>query len=503
MDCFKRCENDEKQIDDIEVEKDFAMGNSEKANSDRQQADKTLSMLSSIKCTLSIFLLILSITIAMALMGTRQTQISQSLHPAATIGIFWFVIFWMAAMEGCQPSLVGLAPVPKSKYVSSHPTAFKITSFIHKDANLERFIVGRQFLVVLAVFVTNLAAGSATGDAKVLGLPNIMNAIFVNSGIAPVLIAVMVGQLMAQVNATRSMLDTINNRFVLYFVAYASMVIEMSGLLHATYLVQILYAKLTGKIDLPDEPKLVRKISFWLRVAFSLAILVFSFTLVLVALFAGKTTMWKGVPPVISVILFFLLMTFAGIMEGMQIAILAVAKLPNEALTKHSVAKKNCELVFRGENLQAFLIGRQILVTACMFVLARITGMDGTSVQGDNIFGVPDAVQERLFNSNIFAAIVTTIASSLVWRVAASTSPIAFLSNPTISVIIRCCLIIEASGLCSAASLLARVQSKICKFKSDEEYIGDPQEVTETKLDLVLQPMEDSRELDTESAHSA
>merc|ERR1719329_518600 len=129
-------------------------------------------------------------------MGTRQTQISQSIHPVVTIGIFWFVLFWMMSMEGCQPSLVGLAPVPKSKYMSSHPTAFKITSFVHKDGNLERFIVGRQFLVVLAVFVTNLAAGSATEDAKVLGLPEIFNTIFVNSGIAPVLIAIMVGQLM-------------------------------------------------------------------------------------------------------------------------------------------------------------------------------------------------------------------------------------------------------------------------------------------------------------------
>merc|ERR1712194_388973 len=210
------------------------------------------------------------------------------------------------------------------------------------------FIVGRQFLVVLAVFVTNLAAGSATEDAKVLGLPEFFNTIFVNSGIAPVLIAIMVGQLMAQVNATNSMLDTINNKFVLYFVAYASMVIEMSGLFHATYLVQILYAKLNDKIASPDKhnKEVIQKISFWLRVAFSLAVFTFAFTLVLVTLFTGKTTMWKDIPSYISVILFFLLMTLAGIMEGMQIAILAVAKLPNEALTKHSDVKQVCDLIF-------------------------------------------------------------------------------------------------------------------------------------------------------------
>jgi len=279
----------------------------------------------------------------------------------------------------------------------------------------------------------------------------------------------------------------------------------MSGLFHATYLVQILYSKLNDNIASPDKhnKEVIQKISFWLRVAFSLAVFTFAFTLVLVALFTGKTTMWKGISSYISAILFFLLMTFAGIMEGMQIAILAVAKLPNEALAKHSDVKKVYDLIFRSENLQAFLIGRQILVTTCMFLVARITGIDAASVrEGDNIFGAPDAVQERLFNSNIFAAIVTTIASSLVWRVAASASPTAFLSNPIITVIIRCCLIIEASGLCSAASLLAWVQSRFCKFKLDEEYIGDSEGVGEPGLDLVFQQTEDSRESDTESAQS-
>jgi hypothetical protein len=73
--------------------------------------------------------------------------------------------------------------------------------------------------------------------------------------------------------------------------------------------------------------------------------------------------MWAGVPGFVSVIILFVLMAFVGMMEGMQIALFAVLNMPEEELKKSPLAYKSCELTFRGENLQAFLIGRQICVT--------------------------------------------------------------------------------------------------------------------------------------------
>jgi len=481
---------------DVAMEESFAL---EKESPEidtvpeNHHSTKRRLILSSIKSVFSTVLLALSVVIAMALMGTRQTQISQSLHPGFTILLFWFVLVWMAAMEGAQASLVRLAPIKKSRYGNSHPFAYVSTSYIHKEGNLERFIVGRQFLLVLAVFVTNLLAGSIVG-ANVLGLPELLKLIFVDSGVALILITVMVGQLMAQVNASQSMLDTINNSFVLYFVSYASMTVEASGLLHATYLVQIVYAKVIGNKNNETPPEesqrtLLQKVSFWARVAFSCALLAFAFASVLAALFANKTTVWKGIPSVVSVMLFVLLMIFVGMLEGMQIAILAVSKLPEEALSQHEIAKKNCDLALKEANLQAFLIGRQMLVTACMFVVARTTGMAVEIGQGKNIFGVSDGIQESLFNSNILAAFVTTIAASLVWRVVASSSPISFLSHRAIYYILWLCLIVEASGLCSAVSLLSRIQSNLCRFKSDEEYIGEKEAEV---VDLEQQKTQDS-----------
>ena len=70
-------------------------------------------------------------------------------------------------MEGGQGALVGLQPIDKSLYSESHPRALKCTTVTHKGDNMERFIIGRQFLVVAIVFVTNIMA-SPIKDAGVL-----------------------------------------------------------------------------------------------------------------------------------------------------------------------------------------------------------------------------------------------------------------------------------------------------------------------------------------------
>jgi len=274
------------------------------------------------------------------------------------------------------------------------------------------------------------------------------------------------------------MLDFINNYFML-FTTYVSLMIEMSGLLHSVYLVQLFFSKITGKPVESNEPtrSSASKISFWLRVLVSLAILGFSFAVTISALFQGKTTMYKGVPNGVSVVIFFVLMCFVGMMEGMQIALFAVVNLPEDELEHHKVAARNCQLTFSGSNLQAFLIGRQICVTICMFVVARITSVN-VDVDGDdsaNIFGVSDGVQ-NFFNTGLLGAVITTIVASLAWRIIASSFPVAFLSNPLIYVIIRLCLTLEAVGVCSAAWLLALIHKEVIGYHLDEVYIGTPEE---------------------------
>lgn len=219
----------------------------------------------------------------------------------------------------------------------------------------------------------------------------------------------------------------------------------------------------------------------------SLTILSFSLAVILEALFNEQTAMWEGVPPYVSIIVFFALMCFVGMMEGMQIAMFAAMKMPEEQLAKHSVAKANCELIFMDGNLKSFLIGRQICVTLCMFVVARVIGISVAEGE-ENIFGVSDSLQ-GFFDTGILGAIVTTVFASLAWRIIASSFPLPFLSNPLIYLIARVCLLLDATGICSASILIARLQAKLVGYKPDKMHIATSEPEPERETDLTLEPL--------------
>ena len=64
----------------------------------------------------------------------------------------------------------------------------------HKGDNMERFIVGRQFLVVLVI---NLC-GASVKDAQVLGLGSVITEVFLGAGVAMILTTIILGLLAAQ-----------------------------------------------------------------------------------------------------------------------------------------------------------------------------------------------------------------------------------------------------------------------------------------------------------------
>ena len=185
---------------------------------------------------------------------TEQTLLAKDVHPSFAFILFWFLILWLAVMEGGQGSLVGLQRVDKERYVDSHPCAFKNTVIAHKGNNMERFIIGRQFLVVLFIFFINMC-GIPTDEASVFDFNDkVVVEIFLRNGVAMMFITIVIGQLASQVNAAVCMLDFINNYFML-MTTYISIGIEFSGLLHAVYLVQFAFSKLSGE---PIESKEVR-----------------------------------------------------------------------------------------------------------------------------------------------------------------------------------------------------------------------------------------------------
>lgn len=184
-----------------------------------------------VKCVYSTVLFIFSIVIIMAAIFGQDTQVSQEAHSALAFVVIWIAVIWLSMVEGGQAGLVGLGPVDKDLYKESHPTTYKCTTLAHKGDNLDRYLIGRQFMVILIVFVINLSGRPLPGTT-VLGLPEWIQTIFLSSGVALILMTTTIGQLASQVNASHCMLDFINNYFAL-FTLYVALLIEFSGLLHA------------------------------------------------------------------------------------------------------------------------------------------------------------------------------------------------------------------------------------------------------------------------------
>lgn len=415
----------------------------------------------------------------MAAEATNQTtSFEDGVPAAAAIVITWVLFIWLGMIEGGQGCLVGLQPVDKEKYRESHPITYRCCVLAHKGDNMERFIVGRQFLVVLIIFVVNMM-GSAIKGATIFGWASTTGVIevFLSNSLALILSTIVLGQLTAQVNAAVCMLDFINVWFM-YFNTHLSLAIEWTGLLHSVYLVQWIIAVIKGeKFESKEEnPTGLKTAWFWIRCFYSLGFLGFCLAITLELILKGWTQMWDGVSPAVSIVIFFLLLVIVGILEGQQIAAFAVLKVPeSEYKDNYKIAYTNCRLMFKGKNLAKFLIGRQILVATLMFVVARIASPNPDKMAGATVFNTSGGFQ-KFVDTGLLGAVVLTIIGSLIWRLLAAAKPLVFMSNPVITVLIYICLFLNEIGICAASWGIAWVLKLIFRYKEDWEYIGRPEE---------------------------
>ena len=430
-------------------------------------------------------------------------------------------------------------------FAASHRVTHKCTTMVLEKNRLEQFIVGRQFLVVLVVFGINMcgsvvaeyAASTSTTVWDDILPETVFDLMWGGGGLALMLVTIVVGQLTAQIVAASSLLDFCNTHAALVLCCALSLVMEASGLLHAVYLVKYLLFDTTTNEEKNDESKEEHesgtvtnntttddaeamehsnnnkknstptkvesqsslstsssssssssveprgRVGFWVRVLFSVAILATAFAVTLQAIFQEQTALGDGVlSPYAAVFVFVGLMVLVGLLEGLQIALLAVINAPSleHIQSQSAMAYRTCVLV-RGstdadgsdgtnDTFSAFLVGRQILVTMCMFLVARITTIQMDDDKDETIFGVAPPVQE-FFNTGLLGAILTTIVGSLVWRVIATAYPVAFLSNPILYLLVRLCLVLEASGICASAMVLARICQRVFGLRPDEYYL--------------------------------
>ena len=482
-----------------------------------QPEESNASWIQTIKIGISLGLLGYCLFLIVQGIRFRQTPVAQSAGPTLALGFMVLLIVWLGLLEGGQGSLVGLQPVSPQHYQASHPIAAQSTKLAHAGDNLNRFIVGRQFLVVLVVYALNLATTSVEG-AIIPGCNPMAVQALLSSGLASMFITVILGQLSAEVNATNCMLDFINNTAV-YSTTVLCLAMEASGLLHAVYVLKWFFSSPDDDDDdlddqdddAPQEESLWPVIWYRFRVVLSMSLLAGALAVTYVALQDNETSI--GLPPSVSLPLFVALVCGLGMMEAMQIAVFAVVKLPKEALEGSATAQANCALVFQGQNFKAFLIGRQICVTTCMFLLARLTtttvDMDGPPMGGPQdgmmspppppptVMGVAPAVQ-AFFNTGLPGALITTIVASLYWRIVAANYPVWFMNCSVVNGTIRLCLALEATGAFSSAWMLADGIRTLLQYQPDDWYLQ--QAAAQQEEEQAMVPNKRSASYDEEEA---
>ena len=151
-------------------------------------------------------LLILFTGLILASIFTEQTHLSEDVNSFLAFFVLIAGVIWLTMVEGGQGAIVGLTPVQHDLYKESHPTTYKVCTLAHKGDNLDRYLLGRQFMVILIVFSVNMAA-EPSADAEFENLPTWIVNLFLVSGIAMILFTNMVGQLNSEINSCHCMLD--------------------------------------------------------------------------------------------------------------------------------------------------------------------------------------------------------------------------------------------------------------------------------------------------------
>ena len=163
-------------------------------------------LLQRIKYIYSSLLLIFCVTLIFGLIFTKQTHLSKDVHPACAFVVLILAIGWLTMVEGGQGAIVGLGPVNRDLYKESHRWSNMCTSLVHRGDNLDRYLLGRQFMVILIVFTVEMA-GAGASNVELWGFPKWLTNMFLVSGLAMILFTCMVGQLNSEINGCHCMLD--------------------------------------------------------------------------------------------------------------------------------------------------------------------------------------------------------------------------------------------------------------------------------------------------------
>ena len=364
---------------------------------------------------------------------------------------------------------------------------YKCLKLAHEGPNVEKFLVGRQFLLVFNVFLLSKVAGGAT-DYFYIGewhwSETATQIFWVNSLLLMILISSL-GQLVSQLLAAQKMLGFINLPFfAFYTIMCPCMAVEFVGLTHSSYLLKDFLCRVCGiNTALADPKKQMNKNFFYYaRCALSIAGVIFSITMIVKGLACKQTNAtsgkgWEDLPAWAAVVMTFLFLFTLACAEGMQVSALALATVPSREYKKRApLAYRTCQLFYAGRNMQAFLVGRQFMCAMMMVLLARVTsyaGAEGELVGTCGDWGFGAGFNKGLLQTGFLGSLLVVNVAQLASQIVASIFPVSMINNSFIYVILRIQLLIEASGICNSCWVMTWLLDHACGLPEDPAWGDD------------------------------
>ena len=206
----------------------------------------------------------------------------------------------------------------------------------------------------------------------------------------------------------------------------------------------------------------------FVRFVLSFCLLIFSGVVTCYSIWTQKTSMWKVVPGWASLIIFILVLFLLGVMEGLQIALVELKRQEPETYKEtHPRAYKLGQYAMKEDNIEKFLIGRQVFVVCLVFFAAKLTTIHGNSESGF-MFPVPDWVQALFLETGLLACMVVVVLAQLMPQIVASLYPTQFLEITVMRPAYWACILLELSGITHISWVLAWVMSKLFRMKEEE-----------------------------------
>ena len=166
-------------------------------------------------------------------------------------------------------------------------------------------------------------------------------------------------------------------------------------------------------------------------------------------------------------ILFFCSIFLLAITEGMHVACVQVAyrDFPSNYNSLYPNAMQIVKYQNRGNNLQHFLVGRQIVVVCCVFVLGRVT-------TSDVFFGLSNVAEwfiSTYMYSGFAGVIITVILGQISPQIVSSKYPLNYLNIWFIKYIFYFCIFLEETGIANVVWLFGWLVFKIFKNKKESQ----------------------------------